>query len=172
MLIWILSGSLAAGHVTQTRTVLILITRYAHRHRNRAYRGIWLQANPLFYSPGNFESPFELATVGPQRQFVRWCKRDVHTNVPRPVPLAPPSLCTLSSASESRTHSMSELRFRVSDSFHVRAPLPSLGVVPLFGSRASESRVTPIPVADGPSHLRVSISPVGPLPAGLRRRRR
>ena len=50
MLIWILSGSLAAGHVTQTRTVLILNTRGAHRHRNRAYRGIWLEANPLFYS--------------------------------------------------------------------------------------------------------------------------
>ena len=50
MLIWILSGSLAAGHVTQTRTVLILNTRGAHRHRNRAYRGIWLEANPLVYS--------------------------------------------------------------------------------------------------------------------------
>ena len=50
MLIWILSGSLAAGHVTQTRTVLILNTRGAHRHRNRAHRRIWLEAYPLFYS--------------------------------------------------------------------------------------------------------------------------
>ena len=55
-------------------------------------------------------------------------------------------------------------------SISFRAPPPSLGS-PHRGSRASESRVTPVPGTDGPSHLRASMSPVGPLPAGLRRRR-
>ena len=76
-------------------------------------------------------------------------KANAHTSAPRSVPLAPPSL----------------------SSSYVRAPPPSLGLLPRLGSRASESRATPVPGTDGPSHLRVSMSPVGPFPAGLRRRR-
>ena len=76
-------------------------------------------------------------------------KGTVHTSAPRSVPLAPPSL----------------------SSSYVRAPPPSLGLLPRLGSRASESRVTPVPGTDGPSHLHDSMSPVGLFPAGLRRRR-
>jgi hypothetical protein len=90
---------------------------------------------PLFY--WEFKLTFELAPVGQQRLFVRWCKGltadlkgAVHTSVPRFVPLTPPPL----------------------SSFHVRAPPPSLGLPPCLGSRASESRMTPVPGTDGTSH--------------------
>ena len=86
--------------------------------------------SPLL-SRWKFKLPLKLAPVGQQPASVRWCKGPVHASVPRFVPHIPPSLAS-----------------------RLRAPPPSLGPPPPIGPRASESRATPVPGADGPSRLR------------------